>query len=139
MKRLTPLLFSILLFLSVIQQAAAVYDPTIGRWLSRDPLKNAEFKEGPNLYTYVSNNPVNLWDELGLCGPFGDQAGQDAFSNAMMQNMVENNKITQMNATNDMLRPYVNSPAGRAAYGMYQTVSGASSIITGGDGCLSGS
>jgi RHS repeat-associated protein len=42
------------------------YDPNLGRWLSRDPLKNAEVIEGPNLYAYAANNPVNLTDPLGL-------------------------------------------------------------------------
>jgi RHS repeat-associated protein len=44
------------------------YDPGLGRWLSRDPLKNAEVLQGWNLYTYVANNPVNLVDRLGLYG-----------------------------------------------------------------------
>lgn len=43
------------------------YDPELGRWLSRDPLPDAETEEGPNLYTYVACNPVNLVDPLGLC------------------------------------------------------------------------
>jgi RHS repeat-associated protein len=42
------------------------YAPNIGRWLSRDPLENAERIEGPNLFTYVHNNPVNNTDLLGL-------------------------------------------------------------------------
>ncbi|HEX4262949.1 MAG TPA: RHS repeat-associated core domain-containing protein [Verrucomicrobiae bacterium] len=42
------------------------YDPELGRWLSRDPLKNAEMKAGPNLYSYVANNPVNMTDRSGL-------------------------------------------------------------------------
>jgi len=42
------------------------YDPDLGRWLSRDPLENAELSQGPNLYAYVGNNPVNLADPLGL-------------------------------------------------------------------------
>jgi RHS repeat-associated protein len=41
------------------------YDPDIGRWLSRDPLNDAERKQGPNLYAYVGNNPVNAVDPEG--------------------------------------------------------------------------
>jgi RHS repeat-associated protein len=54
------------------------YDPNIGRWLARDPLRMAELEEGPNLYAYVANNPVNAVDPLGLekskpsPGPSGD-------------------------------------------------------------------
>jgi len=43
------------------------YDPALARWLSRDPLLDAERIEGPNLYAYVRNNPINLRDPLGLC------------------------------------------------------------------------
>jgi RHS repeat-associated protein len=43
------------------------YDPQLGRFLSRDPLKDAEITEGANLYTYVGNDPVNAIDRLGLC------------------------------------------------------------------------
>jgi RHS repeat-associated protein len=42
------------------------YSPTLGRWLSRDPLENAEMRQGTNLYSYVGNNSVNLTDPLGL-------------------------------------------------------------------------
>ncbi len=42
------------------------YDPTIGRWLSRDPLENAELRQGINLFAYVQNDPVNRVDPLGL-------------------------------------------------------------------------
>jgi len=42
------------------------YDPELGRWLSRDPLEDAELKQGVNLYAYVADNPVNLVDPLGL-------------------------------------------------------------------------
>jgi len=42
------------------------YDPDIGRWLSRDPLQDAEQKQGPNLYVYAENNPVNRIDLDGL-------------------------------------------------------------------------
>ncbi len=43
------------------------YDADLGRWLSRDPLFNAELlPEGPNLYGYAGGNPVNAVDLLGL-------------------------------------------------------------------------
>ena len=42
------------------------YDPDLGRWLSRDPLKNPEMGQGPNLYMYVRNDPIRRNDPLGL-------------------------------------------------------------------------
>jgi RHS repeat-associated protein len=41
------------------------YDPITSRWLSRDPLTNAEMRQGPNLYEYCSNDPVKNVDPLG--------------------------------------------------------------------------
>lgn len=45
------------------------YEPTSGRWLSRDPISE---NGGVNLYGMVRNNPVNFVDLLGLHekGPF---------------------------------------------------------------------
>ncbi len=42
------------------------YDPSTGRWLTRDPV---EEEGGPALLAHVHNNPVNDWDYLGLCDP----------------------------------------------------------------------
>jgi RHS repeat-associated protein len=39
------------------------YDPVTGRWPSRDPIGE---RGGVNLYGFVRNNGVNLWDYLGL-------------------------------------------------------------------------
>jgi RHS repeat-associated protein len=44
------------------------YDPNLGRWLSRDPIRDAELRQGPNLYAYVRNEPVNQRDPEGLAG-----------------------------------------------------------------------
>src|SRR5437588_3130887 len=41
------------------------YDPDLGRWLSRDPLPDAELLQGTNLYLYVRANPANLLDPDG--------------------------------------------------------------------------
>jgi RHS repeat-associated protein len=40
------------------------YDPAIGRFITQDPLGMVD---GPNLYTYVNNNPVNWVDPWGWC------------------------------------------------------------------------
>ncbi len=39
------------------------YNPSTGRWLSRDPI---EEEGGLNLYGMVGNDPLNNWDYLGL-------------------------------------------------------------------------
>ncbi|KAH6971632.1 hypothetical protein BKA56DRAFT_621351 [Ilyonectria sp. MPI-CAGE-AT-0026] len=39
------------------------YCPWLGRWTSPDPLGDVD---GPNLYEYVKNDPVNSYDPLGM-------------------------------------------------------------------------
>ncbi|MCU0796910.1 MAG: RHS repeat-associated core domain-containing protein [Akkermansiaceae bacterium] len=43
------------------------YDPTLGRWLCPDPLGELG-SDGPNLYGYVQNNPLNMYDSDGRWG-----------------------------------------------------------------------
>ena len=45
---------------------ARYYSPSIGRFISRDPLKDAEISQGPNLYWYVQDNALNRLDATGL-------------------------------------------------------------------------
>ncbi len=48
---------------------ARYYDPTVGRFLSEDPI---QFGGGRNFYRYVGNAPNNLIDPMGLSGcPIG--------------------------------------------------------------------
>ena len=42
---------------------ARYYDPEIGRWLTPDPFG---FIDGPNVYVYTANNPINCMDPWGL-------------------------------------------------------------------------
>jgi len=43
--------------------AQAFNDPVTGRWIQRDPLG---YVQGPNLYTYLRNNPSTFHDSEGL-------------------------------------------------------------------------
>jgi RHS repeat-associated protein len=51
------------------------YNPVIGRWTTPDPLGMID---GPNMYLYVNDDPVNKSDSWGLCGGF-----IEAFSSAV--------------------------------------------------------
>jgi RHS repeat-associated protein len=84
---------------------ARYYNPVLGRFISRDPLSAAEFKEGTNLYAYVRNNSPNLIDPSGLASASNHagkgnacEEGQDDDSDlfpdfdlqAMLQSMWQN-------------------------------------------------
>jgi RHS repeat-associated protein len=47
---------------------ACAYETASGqrRWLNRDPMEDAETVEGPNLYLFVGNDPLNWIDPDGL-------------------------------------------------------------------------
>ena len=49
------------------------YNPATGAWLSRDPLQE---EGGINLYNFVSNDPVNSVDELGLLAITAQTSGE---------------------------------------------------------------
>jgi RHS repeat-associated protein len=51
-----------------------VYDPSIGRWISRDPIGEISDASG-NLYLYVHSSPISNLDILGLDTQWGVQLG----------------------------------------------------------------
>jgi RHS repeat-associated protein len=54
------------------------YNPTIGRWLSRDPIGE---RGGLNLNGYVKNDPINSIDPVGLEALFHFSNGRTAIAN----------------------------------------------------------
>src|ERR1700679_3799845 len=46
-------------------QARCQCDRIASKWLSRDPLPDAEMSQGPNLYVYCRNDALNLIDPAG--------------------------------------------------------------------------
>jgi hypothetical protein len=61
------------LLLQFVNSASAIYDPRLGRFLSRDPIRE---EGGINLYAYCGNDPVNRHDPLGLDWRDGPLDGQ---------------------------------------------------------------
>lgn len=56
--------------LGLSQLGARIYDPVIGRFLSRDPLLIPRTAATTNPYAFANNDPVNSSDPTGLCsGP----------------------------------------------------------------------
>lgn len=66
------------------------YDPTVGRWISPDPLF---FYDSPNLYAFVKNNPVTHYDLYGLFSieSIWNKAGQYLYQGFVhLENTVRN-------------------------------------------------
>ncbi|WP_324614286.1 RHS repeat-associated core domain-containing protein, partial [Streptomyces kebangsaanensis] len=54
---------------------AREYDPTIGQFISIDPILDLTQPHSLNGYSYASNSPVTLWDPTGLNGVGGGNPG----------------------------------------------------------------
>jgi RHS repeat-associated protein len=51
----------------LVHMGGRVYDPVIGRFLSRDPyIDGVASSQGANGYAYVWNNPLSRWDPTGF-------------------------------------------------------------------------
>ncbi|MFI8822213.1 RHS repeat-associated core domain-containing protein [Streptomyces sp. NPDC053431] len=59
----------------LVNLGARQYDPAAGRFLSPDPLLDANDPEQWNAYSYANNSPVTLSDPDGLCPKDGDVCG----------------------------------------------------------------
>jgi RHS repeat-associated protein len=59
--------------LGVVNLGARVYDPVIGRFLSRDPILQAK-----NPYAFASNDPINRSDASGMMDSCGNGGGFQA-------------------------------------------------------------
>ena len=58
--------------LGLVYVGARIYDPVIGRFLSRDPLMIPRTAATSNPYAFAFNDPVNFSDRLGLSPCRGD-------------------------------------------------------------------
>lgn len=82
--------------------AQAFYNPSTGRWLSRDPI---EEKGGLNIYEFVKNDAGNKTDTLGLttecgkCGPNVTRAVQRTLTDVQekFNSWSRNEKLTACN------------------------------------------
>jgi RHS repeat-associated protein len=59
---------------SLLYYGYRFYNPSTGRWLSRDPIEEAG---GMNLYAYVENDPINYIDTDGRYRKSTDRADPD--------------------------------------------------------------
>jgi RHS repeat-associated protein len=64
----------------LVRFGARDYDPMVGRWISKDPIR---FDGGQaNIYVYVNSDPVNWSDPAGLWGLFAGGGGEAAIGPA---------------------------------------------------------
>jgi RHS repeat-associated protein len=87
-RKLSRTLAPLLLLLTSSQITSAWYDPSLQRWINRDPIGEPgfettrrplvnEYADGPNLYAFVLNGPLNEVDYCGLSpgGPYHPPSG----------------------------------------------------------------
>lgn len=75
--------------LGIIHMNGRVYDPTLGRFLSPDPVVQSPY-DGQNLnrYSYVINNPLRYTDPSGYC--FNDHPAADIRIEQCLQQIIVN-------------------------------------------------
>lgn len=64
----------------LIYCGARYYDPVLGRFITRDPIKGDKSNpQSLNRYTYCINNPLKFVDPFGLSATFADEEAQEAY------------------------------------------------------------
>ena len=106
--------------LALIHMNGRVYDPFLGRFLSADPIIEAEhLLQSYNRYSYVLNNPLRYTDPSGHCIDFCITAGLAAvMAVAGTALMVEGNTYWRM--VGAIMTAYAIGPGGLAEAGLAQ-------------------
>jgi hypothetical protein len=79
---------TLLALLASVQLASAFYDPTVQRWITRDPIGEVGFecsrrtlsdllRPGPNPHAFLGNSPLDKRDPFGLAEDFMDPSKGD--------------------------------------------------------------
>lgn len=87
-KHVVRVVLLVLLSTVIATHTLAFYNPTQGRWLTRDPLGEAG---GTNLYAFVGNNSVNWLDPWGLVITYG---GRMPYTASVLVGQLRRNPIT---------------------------------------------
>ena len=81
---------------------ARYYDPSIGRFISEDPIR------ATNLYTYVDNRPLDLVDPTGKYGQIAMIGGQPQFSRSVSHSRINYTSTNPVQLTTQ-IQPRLNS------------------------------
>ena len=86
------------------------YDPTVGRWINRDPIG---YEGGINIYGYCGNNPVNGLDTEGFVNMVHAYIDSDWFQQVEDYRDAMNDALTARNAAIEKLTTRVCSASTR--------------------------
>jgi RHS repeat-associated protein len=97
---------------------ARQYDPTLGRFLSADPILDAGNPEQLNGYDYANNDPITLSDPAGTdpCWAGGDGCDTQGASGTYYPNETEADKAGDGQCTNDATCSLVQSGGGNTGH-----------------------
>ena len=98
--------------LPLIDYGARMYDPTIARWMSVDPLAEKYYPVGP--YIYCAGNPVNMVDLIGQeITDYFDSSGKFLFTDGIKNGIIRitSSQIVEMAKEllpSDMIDSFIN-------------------------------